>query len=307
MTAPLRLMSYATADLPTASLWPGSLAYVSDTAKVAYSDGTVWVSLRERLAADRTYYVRTDGSDTNTGLVDSAGGAFLTWQKAIDTVTDNLDFGGYTVSIVHGTETGTKTFTGSILLNISGWAGGGLLIIDGISSANCVLSSSSFTIFTSGVFGPSPLIIRNFKLTSSGDSCCLHSALGSLNFTDGMNFGSAASWHMQSHNGGSPIYVNGTNVISGGALAHFFSSAGGVIFHEGTVSTTLTGTPAFGAAFAFATSGALIQSIAQTFVNAATGPRYRAELNAVINTSGSGVNYFPGNVAGTTATGGQYA
>jgi hypothetical protein len=38
----------------------------------------------------------------------------------------------------------------------------------------------------------------------------------------------------------------------------------------------------------------------------ATGKRYVAELNGVINTFGGGANYFPGNVAGTTATGGQY-
>jgi len=34
--------------------------------------------------------------------------------------------------------------------------------------------------------------------------------------------------------------------------------------------------------------------------------RYRASGNGVVNCSGGGANYLPGNAAGTTATGGQY-
>jgi hypothetical protein len=43
------------------------------------------------LTANRTYYVRTDGSNANSGLANSPVGAFPTIQKAIDTVYGTLE------------------------------------------------------------------------------------------------------------------------------------------------------------------------------------------------------------------------
>lgn len=54
---------------------------------------------RQPISATRTYYVRTDGSDSNNGLSNSAAGAFLTIQKAIDTVYNTLDLNGQVVII----------------------------------------------------------------------------------------------------------------------------------------------------------------------------------------------------------------
>jgi hypothetical protein len=44
-----------------------------------------------------------------------------------------------------------------------------------------------------------------------------------------------------------------------------------------------------------------------TFSGTWSGTRYVAVLNGTINTNGAGVNFFPGTVAGSTGTGGQYA
>lgn len=66
------------------------------------------IGVREKLTANRTYYVRTDGSDSNDGLTNSSGGAFLTISKAI-TVCKSLDFAGYTVTIQVGSGTFSET------------------------------------------------------------------------------------------------------------------------------------------------------------------------------------------------------
>jgi hypothetical protein len=92
--------------------------------------------VRERLTANRTYYVRTDGSDSNNGLTDSAGGAFLTIQKAIDTVA-SIDLGPFnvTIQVRAGTYTSGATVTGP-------WLGSGTVTLlgDTATPSNVVIS-----------------------------------------------------------------------------------------------------------------------------------------------------------------------
>jgi hypothetical protein len=72
-------------------------------------------------------------------------------------------------------------------------------------------------------------------------------------------------------------------------------------------TVTLTGTFSFGTAFANAARVGLIEANGNTYTGGTiTGVRYNADLNSVIFTNGGGANYFPGNSAGSTATGGQY-
>jgi len=67
-----------------------------------------------------------------------------------------------------------------------------------------------------------------------------------------------------------------------------------------------TRTPAFPGGFAQAQYGGLTQAFNDIFSGSATGPKFTSTVNGVILTGGAGINYFPGNSAGTIATGGQY-
>ena len=78
---------------PDGAQWRESIRINRTTGKA------VVLGVRETLLAPRTYYVRKDGNDSNTGLADTAGGAFLTIGRAIDVVYGELDLGPFDVTI----------------------------------------------------------------------------------------------------------------------------------------------------------------------------------------------------------------
>ncbi len=70
---------------------------------------------------------------------------------------------------------------------------------------------------------------------------------------------------------------------------------------------TLTGTPVFGTAFANTTDlGMVVAAQNATFSGAATGQRYAANTNSVINTGGGGPTFLPGSINGAVTNGGVY-
>jgi hypothetical protein len=94
--------------------------------------------------------------------------------------------------------------------------------------------------------------------------------------------------------------------ISGGAAAHAYNTGSGSIFTCAVSTVTVSGTPAFANTFCLTENNAYSNFFSPTFSGSATGKRYDVTSNGVINTFGGGATFLPGNVSGTTATGGQY-
>jgi len=256
---------------------------------------------REVLSSARTYYVRTDGSDSNTGLSNTAGGAFLTVQKAIDVISGTLDLATYDVTV----QVGDGTRTAAVTLK-KFTSGGGVVLLVGNSAtpANCVISTTSANCFSVLDYA-GPYSIDGFKLvtTTSGTGISAIGVAAIVTFKN-INFGACATAHMSVVNG-SAVSASGNYEITGAAPWHYGAFSSGII----TVSSrtvTITGTPAFSTAFCLAQTTGIVVANSNTYSGSATGVRYNASLNAVINTGGGGANYLPGNSAGTTATGGQY-
>lgn len=264
------------------------------------ADATYLSWVREKLSAARTYYVRTDGSDNNTGLANTTGGAFLTIQKAVDVVCNTLDIQDYAVTI----QVADGTYTAGV--ELKDIVGGGTVTIQGNSGtpANVVISTTSATAISSSQYARGYWAIKDMKLqTTTSGRCILVQRGGFLTYTN-IVFGACAGNHIEV-SAGSTIICLGNYAISGGATNHFISQFGGYLACSGR-TITITGTPAFSNAFASSTDAGTISSSGCTFSGSTTGTRYLASTNGVINTVGGGGNYFPGSVAGSVATGGQY-
>jgi hypothetical protein len=101
--------------------------------------------------------------------------------------------------------------------------------------------------------------------------------------------------------------VNGP-LIFDGAMPNGVGSDGGMMqFNQvNPVAVTLRAGTAFSQAFANASRRGLNICWLSTITGTATGPRYLASGNGVVDSGGKSVNFFPGNAPGTLATGGQY-
>jgi hypothetical protein len=246
--------------------------------------------------------VRTDGSDSNTGLVDSAGGAFLTIQKAVDVAT-TLDTGGYAVTV----QIKDGTFTAGVSLT-KAMTGGGVLTIQGNSGtpANVLISTTS----ANAIYADGPdvrLTVKDFKITTTTSGVGLYALNGAIVKFTNLNFGAHAGAQIAAQEYAAIISTGGY-AVTGGATIHWYARSAFVEILTGT-TVTFTGTFAFSVSTAYVQTQSSLQLSGATLDIAAatvTGKRYVANAKALINTNGGGASFIPGNSAGTTADDGLY-
>ncbi|MBE9193877.1 hypothetical protein IQ219_00705 [Synechocystis sp. LEGE 06083] len=254
---------------------------------------------RELLTANRTYYVRTDGNDSNNGLTNTAGSAFRTIQKAIN-IAASLDDGLNEVLV----QVGNGTYNESLILKDS--LGNGKIILQGDTTtpSNVLITSST----DDCIFSESQkYTIKGFKLTntSATDKAGIRSRYGVVKIAN-IDFGNHGAFNRHLWSDGGKILIEGNYSITGGAYAHFSPQGATAEIMSIGNTITLIGAPAI-SSFALAnTTGTLILYL-NTFTGSATGQKYNVSTNAVINTFGQSTGYLPGSSAGTEATGGRYA
>src|SRR5690606_11809299 len=117
--------------------------------------------MRQVLTANRTYYGQTDGDDSNDGLADNSGGAFLTIQKAISVVAA-LDISIHNVTI----RLEDTTWADSVSV-VGPWVGSGAVTLRRASNACTISAAVCVTVQNTG----SKLSLSN--LTLAGTVNCI--------------------------------------------------------------------------------------------------------------------------------------
>lgn len=257
---------------------------------------------RIRLSGNSTIYVSTTGSDSaNTGL--TSGSPFATLHFAYNYVQNNYDLNGHVITfqLADGTYTAGITAYGPIV-GITGW---GSVVFNGNATTptNVVISTTSADCFDA--YLGAAFTVQNLEMKTTTGGFCMNADYGGLlQVGPGCVFGACATAHIAAQNN-SLVGCAGNYKIVGGAPYHWLANNCGQLFISG-FTITITGTPAFSTAFAFASVVGAMSVQGNTFSGSATGVRYSAASNGVINTNGGGSTYLPGGTAGTTATGGEY-
>jgi len=181
------------------------------------------LGVREVLTADRTYFVRADGNDANTGLVDSAGGGFLTATKALS-VAAALDCGIYNLTI----QVRTGTFTAPIVLPRMIGSGNFTLIGDTATPGNVIINTTSASAIT--LASGETWTVRGFRLQTTTSGHGLDIGNGQVRFGD-LVFGAIATCHMSVVGSTARAIRIGNYSISGNAQIHLACQNGGYVYN----------------------------------------------------------------------------
>lgn len=259
-----------------------------------------WQNLKAALAAlfvpvapaILTYFVRSDGSDSNNGLANTSGGAFLTIQKAFDTVKVLRDHSSTNVTI----NVGAGTFAGvSVDFRQIPTCPNNVSLVGQPSSAT-VVGTLAFS-------GPKYLYLENLAISTPGIAIdCRAGVTAQLNGSM-VCYGGGSRFIYSSS---ATIIVNTDLVLSGNLSFAFFQCDGPFSNIQCINKNISVGTVNF-TNFAAIRYNSVLNIFGCNFSGSPTGIRYSVSTNSVIFTDGGGSSYLPGSTAGTETTGGVYA
>jgi len=247
------------------------------------------------MLATATIYINpTTGSDSNTGTqaapfkTFAAAYAYACTAKNLNNQTLQFQFVG-------------TAFTEEILVDEAWPSGSGTIILD---FAGGTLHTSGPSIKWKGArYGL--VTVQNVDVASSGDTAIVAQDSIFLTIGAGVRFGTCAQAHINALDYALPLVFNDIEIY-GGAQWHLVAEEAATYAFYFPPVVTLTGTPNFSFAYAYALRGGFIFAGGTTFNGSATGTRFFVEGPGTINTGNSGLSFFPGSVAGSGCNFGTY-
>jgi hypothetical protein len=263
-------------------------------------------AIREPLTANRNYFVRTDGSDLNSGLVNSAGGAFRTIQRALNAVT-TLDVRGFVVDVLVGAGTYNESLYPRPVIGTAG--NFGCRIIGNASNpASVQIQALANQPAIAGInLGSGLYLFDGVHLSAASGTGIYADGAGEIRLKDSI-LGSCAGFHLAAYFG-AVIRLAGNIFTEGDAAGHYLGSGQGIVELSG-FTDTYRGARTFSNVVVTEMGGVVRQSIGGQVLDvgaSVAGTRYNANTGGIINSGFRGVNHFPGSIAGGTSTGGIYA
>lgn len=252
---------------------------------------------RELLTSDRTYFVRIDGSDANTGLTDTD--AFLTIQKAIDSIR-KIDLNSHNIKI--------KVDDGNYFdpLILKTLTGEGEVTIEGnvLTPGNVIIAASSLT--NSSIIDDSAInsryFLKGFRLQSIDykiDAIAV-SNLGNILSYENLEFGTNLSNNFFVSQG--TLICTGSYKILAQCDAHWYIEGGRLAAQTNPTIVELGVDIDFALAFLvmLSQSSAYVEAYGTvSFAGSATGKKFILRGLSYFEGSDGDINFLPGTIDGT--------
>lgn len=241
------------------------------------------------LTANRTYYVDQNGSDSNDGL--TSGTAFLTIQKAIDTIALLPTLNGFTATIQIANS--GSIYPAYILKSIVN----GQVVIQG----NAANRASVNTYAAKGTDFEGKYTLKDLTIYPDANGDCIRlsgavvAAINNVGFEGGNQQITLSEGALLRAEGNYSIRLDECQSHLQLEVGGCFSAIGRTIAVSGNVNT----------AFLIAKVLAKADFTGSTFSGSANGKRYEISGNSAVRVPSASTAFLPGNIAGTLATGGQ--
>jgi hypothetical protein len=267
---------------------------------------------RTLLTAATTFYVAPGGQDVpGNGLSITAPAATIGF--IINLLQNNYDLNMQvvTIQLANGTYNESTFFSG----DVAGLSNALHLIIQGnMASPNLVVWNGNPCLH---LLYEATCTVQGVTMQSSISQCIISELGAQLGFSN-IIFTAVPGAHLVAARQGM-IQSLGNYSITGGGQYHAVAYESANVFLDtlpgnymgqstppGAPTITLTGPPAFSVGFIGSIVGSAVR-VGATFSGTATGPRYIATMNGVVDVIGQGLTYLPGNAVGVLANGGQYS